>query len=628
MADTLARYAYIEEKFYHQSGKNAQIGNALVKVYKAILLYTAEVLATQDSSVGKWMLDSVTEITKQPLTVLKTSVKDQEEGLHHCVEREQHLRHNQQAEQLLTQGDQIMRSFQALIQQFNLPIAEGASYDSFDNQHGEKCLPNTRTELRRQVADWAEASDSKCIFWLSGMAGTGKSTIARTVAQSFDEKGLLGASFFFKKGEADRGNAKRFVSTIARQLMTSNRELARGISRVIEDDPDLSTKALSQQFDKLLLQPLLKLEFDETISAVIVIDALDECGNEDDIRVILQLLPKLQESKFVRLQVFLTSRPELHIRHGLKQNDDHQDLILHELPSSVIEHDIRLFLENRFSTISKKKEIKDWPGNETIEKLVKMSSPLFIFAATICRFVEEDYEVPEERLEAVFQHPALTSSSQMERIYLPVLNHRVSASSGLMKDFQDIVGVIILLAAPLSVKSLSRLIDMSEKKTRVRLDAFHSVINVPEDFDTPIRILHLSFREFLVNTESAFHVDESKTHRKILSRCLSAMNSKLKHNICGLSSYGTQRTEIDSRIIAEHLPQDVQYSCRYWAYHLEQSKNHFAEEEVLAFLKKHFLHWLEAMSLINALSDTVGIVDALQSSVTVSFLSNPALCND
>lgn len=77
--------------------------------------------------------------------------------------------------------------------------------------------------------------------------------------------------------------------------------------------------------------------------------------------------------------------------------------------------------------------------------------------------------------------------------------------------------------------------------------------------------------------------------------------------------------EIDSRIIAEHLPQDLQYSCRYWAYHLEQSKDHFAEEEIFAFLKKHLLHWLEAMSLIDALPITVGIIGALQSYMTVSF---------
>ncbi|BCR90675.1 uncharacterized protein ACHE_60561A [Aspergillus chevalieri] len=135
---------------------------------------------------------------------------------------------------------------------FNLPVAEGAPYDSFANQHDEMCLPDTRTWLQCQVTDWAKKPDSKLIFLLNGMAGTGKSTIARTVAQSFDKKGLLGASFFFKRGEADSDNAKRFISTITRQLMTSNRELTSDISRVIEDDPDLSTKALSRQFDNFL----------------------------------------------------------------------------------------------------------------------------------------------------------------------------------------------------------------------------------------------------------------------------------------------------------------------------------------------------------------------------------------
>ena len=112
-------------------------------------------------------------------------------------------------------------------------------------------------------------------------------------------RGLLVASFF-KKGEADRGNAKRFVSTITRQLMTSNWELARGISEVITRDTNLSAKTLSQQFGKLLLQPLLNLELREPTSMVIMIDALDRC-EEDNIKVILQLLPKLQESKTIRV---------------------------------------------------------------------------------------------------------------------------------------------------------------------------------------------------------------------------------------------------------------------------------------------------------------------------------------
>ncbi|KAL4766716.1 hypothetical protein BDW60DRAFT_201961, partial [Aspergillus nidulans var. acristatus] len=56
------------------------------------------------------------------------------------------------------------------------------------------------------VQQWGKSSN-KCIFWLSRMAGTGKSTIARTVAQYFKKDGILGASFFFKRGRGDQGSA-------------------------------------------------------------------------------------------------------------------------------------------------------------------------------------------------------------------------------------------------------------------------------------------------------------------------------------------------------------------------------------------------------------------------------------
>ena len=88
-----------------------------------------------------------------------------------------------------------------------LPVAKGASFDSHIEEHNSKCLANTRVELQRQIKEWAKDMNGKPIFWLNGMAGTGKSTVARTVAWSFADEGHLGASFFFKKGEGDRGTA-------------------------------------------------------------------------------------------------------------------------------------------------------------------------------------------------------------------------------------------------------------------------------------------------------------------------------------------------------------------------------------------------------------------------------------
>lgn len=620
LAETITRCAYIEQSFYRNSSKKKiEIGRAMISVYIAILRYAAELLATQQPCIGKRILIHMTPITNQRLTELRLSIEEEWQKLCQWVHFDALntlLQNGKEAESRLARIDkEVSEHLQVLIKRFSLPIAEGASYDSYENQYGEKCLPGTRRDLLLQITDWAEASD-KCIFWLNGMAGTGKSTISLSVAELLKQKGLLGGSFFFKKGEADRGNARRFISTIAKQLMAKHRHLAPAMLKAIQDDADLSIKSLDQQFEKLLLQPLSEGEYYETTS-VIVIDALDEC-EDNDIEVLLRLLPQLQKSKSIRVQIFLTSRPELSIRDGFEKNQDHPDIILQEVPS--IEHDIRIFLQHRLSQTKEKRKVPgDWPGYERTKALVKMAVPLFIFASTICRFIEEKYHVPEHQLDIILKNPDMTASSQMERIYLPILKHRVESSPILKNKFQKIVGAIILLADPLSVHSLSRLISMEERTIIAVLDAFHSVLNIPRDSCTPVRILHLSFREFLINTkEECLRVNETETHEKLLQNCLDVMKNGLRHNICRLPGYGIQREDVDSHVISRYISQVLQYSCYYWSNHFSKSESDASEIEVFSFLKEHFLNWLETMSLIGLASETVGIINTLQSRSRVS----------
>jgi hypothetical protein len=628
----LSGCAYIENKFYRDNATaKLQLERATVEIYKTILRYAAEVLAAQNAGVGRRILDSVTPISDQCLTELRTSIENEWQKLCQWVQLDaldNLLQNDKQAGLRLDRIDDEVSKIFRVLQNFSLPVAEGASYDSYENQRGEKCVPGTRRDLLSKIMDWAETSD-KCIFWLNGSAGTGKSTISQTVTELFKGKGQLGASFFFKRDKANHSNARRFTSTIAKQLMASNQQLAPGITKAIQDDADLSTKALSQQFEKLLLQPLSEEEQQETTS-VIVINALDEC-KEDNIEVLLELLPQLQESKSIRLRIFLTSRPELAIRRGFQQNQDYQGLVLQDVP--CVEDDIRIFFNHEFSQIKKRRKVPgDWPGDKRVEKLVRMSVPLFIFAATVCRFVGEDYEVPEDQLDMILQHPHWTSSSQMESIYRPILDHRLKNSPVLKRDFHAIVGVIILLADLLSVNGLSGLIGMQERTIAARLDAFHSVLNVPTDSGKPVGILHLSFRVFLVNTkEEDFHVNEKATHGEILSHCLRVMRSGLKHNMCALSNYGTLREDIVSQVIDQHISQALQYSCRYWMNHLEEAGTQAWEKDIFSFLKEYFIHWLEAMSLMGLALETVGIISALQSKLVVSHTSttlNLALNSD
>jgi hypothetical protein len=631
LADLLTQCAFVERNFYIGSNFNKKddLGNALTRLYRAILHYTAEIRNTQDPSMGRKLLNCVTAITDHPLTVLKVSVDKERNNIFQWVGLVEHLHRKNEAETILYQVDKLVKSMTDLIQQFslvNLRVAEGAFYDSYINEHEDFCLPDTRTDLRTQISEWAESPDSKCIFWLNGMAGTGKSTIARTVARTFKEKQQLGATFFFKKGEADRGNAKYLISTVTKQLVNRYRQLVPRILEAIKDDPDISAKSIGEQFNKLLLQPLQNLTLNQPITTVIVIDALDECEREGDIHVILQLLPQLQKSRSIRLRIFLTSRPELPIRLGFKKHGDHQDLVLHELPRPVIEHDIRLFFKNRLSRIRDEDDLlssTDWPGEDVIEKLVSMSAPLFIFAATLCRFIGDRKQSPRKRLAAVLQSQAATSASQMKSVYEPVLKQILNPddeneSNDLEREFCDIVGVIILLATPLTVGALGELLDMPKEDISYLLNKLHSVLRVPQNAEAPVRILHLSFRDFLVNTKSTFHVDEKATHRKIALHCLRVMNNGLKRNICDLPSYGIQRDDINSHTVSQHLPADLQYSCQYWTYHLQQSKCRSSKFPILLFLRTHFLHWLEALSLMGVLSEALGMIDILQAVVTVS----------
>ncbi|RDW79208.1 uncharacterized protein DSM5745_06060 [Aspergillus mulundensis] len=195
------------------------------------------------------------------------------------------------------------RDLESVVQSIDLdklPVAEGAEFGSYKEQHEAECLPGTRTDLLRRVEEWAHSPKGKCVFWLYGLAGTGKSTVSRSTASLFKKQRLLAASFFFKRNGGDRGNARRFFSTIARQLFASIPELRPALIRTIKKEPDIAVQSFNEQFTKLIYDPLSQLEPQQESSLLlIVIDALDECDNDQDIQLILHLLPRVQDIKSV-----------------------------------------------------------------------------------------------------------------------------------------------------------------------------------------------------------------------------------------------------------------------------------------------------------------------------------------
>jgi hypothetical protein len=486
--------------------------------------------------------------------------------------------------------------------------------------------------LLQKIEDWIKAPLGKPIFWLNGMAGTGKSTISRTIASRLKKQQLLGASFFFKRGEEDRGTAKRLFSTLVEQLVVGIPQILPKVLKAIEDDPKISEKTLREQFEKLLRDPLLAIEKGrhEIITRVIIIDALDECDREDEIKLILRLLPQVQQLTSIQLRFFLTSRPQLPINLGFKRiADAYQDLVLHDIPGPVIEHDISLYFDDQFSRMRQERSLPStWPGEAPTKELIKRAVPLFIAAVTLCLFIDDAKWNPRRRLEAILKDQSVYVS-KMDSTYTPVLKHLLTGQNErethqLLEEFKEIVGVVIVLATPLSINALSQLLDREPDDVKCRLDLLQSVLCVPDDFVVPVRLLHLSFRDFLLdpeNSKSEFWIDEKSVNRYLTARCLQTMRQRLRKNICRLPSEGTQWREIDRNSIRHYIPTELWYACRYWATHLLQSYNPVKELiDAFSFLEKHFLHWLEAMSILGYMSEVIVIMRTLESIIEVCIL--------
>ncbi|XEV00997.1 hypothetical protein FSHL1_006284 [Fusarium sambucinum] len=533
-----------------------------------------------------------------------------------------------------------------------LPYVGDAVWDSHAEERNGTCLPNTRENLLAELKDWIQdtTGKSKAVFWLNGMAGTGKSTISRTISQYLSQNGRLGATFFFKRGEADRGGISKLVPTIARQLAMNQPSLRPHIHAAIRNNSTITNNTVKMQFDTLIFDPLMKSpsEFSSESSITIVIDALDECDSETDIRLILNLFAATKKIQCPRPRVFVTSRPDLPVRLGFRDvEDSYQDLILHEISAPVIKQDISTFFYHKMKVIredwnasvgEKRNLPQDWPGSECVQLLTNKAVPLFIFAATACRFISErQLGSPEKQLHRFLEYQTEGTAAQLDFTYRPVLaqffrsNYSKTIDRQVIHEFQHVVGTIVNLLNPLSASALSSLLGIDQDIIDSKLDLLHSVLDVPSSPDLPVRMLHASFRDYLISPktrEHQFWIDEKKSAEDLAKDCLRVMET-LQPDICHLKMPGTHRSILKPEFINACIPPEVQYACLYWINHrVVAGLGPGDATRILKFLKQHLLHWIEAMSLLGRAFQITKLMRELQSSIPIESTGDePELIN-
>ena len=515
-----------------------------------------------------------------------------------------------------------------------LPNCPQAAFNAYERRNDATCLRGTRKDILNQIETWADGCDDRCIFWLNGMAGTGKSTIARTIARRYHERGHLGASFFFSRDQQDLRHAGRLFPSIATQLAKQSAILKEHICEAVARHRDIAQQTLHDQWTQLIFHPIRKLQATSSEAALmVVIDALDECENEKDVRGVIALFAEAKGLGKGRLRVFMTSRQETPIRLGfIKISEDcHRDFVLHNVSPSVVNQDILTFYRHELKDLGFS---ESWPSESDVDRLVKRAEGLFIWAATACRFIGRDGRLARRRLSLVLDSDDAKKGleEELNQIYTKILLQSVSDGydeeerEQLFAMFRDIVGSIVILVDPLPAAVLVRLLGKPQEEVDHTLGDLHSVLDVPKNQDKPIRSIHPSFLDFLLNQkrckEPHLWVGECQKHHGVFVSCVELMSRALKRDLCNQKHPGARTAKIGEKELKEHLPPELRYACRHWVEHFRRSRKVFADDDrVYSFLKAHLLHWLEALGWMQAASEGVLMMTVLQCLVTVCELA-------
>ncbi|KAF7374029.1 WD40 repeat-like protein [Mycena sanguinolenta] len=477
------------------------------------------------------------------------------------------------------------------------------------------CTENTRVGLLSRLKEWAHDSDSSPIFWLSGMAGTGKSTVAYTLCKHWRAQGSLGASFFCSRDDTKARSRISVIPTIVQQLLLLNKPFA----HLIEQVPiELIIPASDEHIDELLAKPWSSATSQSDVQLktklmVVVIDALDEIENDQGSKLIKQLIQALSGSKGLRgLKFFVTSRPHPRIVDECSSINERAVYHMEDINPREASQDVRRFLDA---------ELADLPAVQ-LEGITAESGGLFIYASTIVRYLHPPNFVlsPKQKekrlnmLKTTGSHVTKPHSPYeflIDSLYRAILTQALPDIGDEVEISKRVLYCVITTCRPLKLSDLAALVvDATEEPDDIAvhnsLQLFYAVLYVSAR-DRCIYTFHKSFSDFILdphrspeyaNPARSYFVE--RTHD-----CLAIMFKSLHFNFCNLTS--SFLFDEDDKGLLERVEtsfgSELRYACQYWAAHLASVQQDFQHGQQLTTLLLKFcslkvLFWMEAMNLM------------------------------
>jgi len=379
------------------------------------------------------------------------------------------------------------------------------------------CHVNTHTRILGELKGWARGAEGS-VCWLRGPAGTGKSTIAHTIADNCDQEGKLAATFFFSRGKGDREDINKLVPTLVSQIVKNIPQLQEQIWNVLKRDRTILSLTLKEQFSKLIVEPLNTIQRSDPW--LIIIDGLDECSRKTGVVELTRLIGQTMANSRPPLLLLLTSRPETDIFDAFQSYLPQNPVYQLTLEDSV--DDVRNYLRDRLGDLRQKyrsimkHEPVPWPSTGRLEELVIQSQGLFIYASTLVQYVGDGKEPPQDKL-----RKASEVHAGVDPLYIQVLTEAQQHS----ENSRWVIGSLMYHRYPVPIAELPQLLRLDIPNIRMALDRCHSVLAIPDDDSEGIRPHHASLRDCITSRERSqvLFCGPAEFHAKILVKCLKAI---------------------------------------------------------------------------------------------------------
>lgn len=469
------------------------------------------------------------------------------------------------------------------------------------SQDPKGCMENTRVAILKDLREWSKDPDAHQIFWLNGMAGTGKSAIARSFTHTLRDDGLLGGSFFCsRRGHADQAVVKCILPTLAYFLSRRVPTYKWALLSVLQETDVSRDSNLEEQLEHLLKKPVASLGKGMP-AIVLVIDALDECSDRHAISDLLRRIVLLTED--LPLKYFITSRPEPEIRQQLESYHPDRILRLHNVEEDIIQTDLTHYITERLKDARPRIPIADsadWPSDKSIKRLVELSGKLFIYAFTATEYINRGDPVSRlENLSGSVVDAGKPLTKHLDDIYEQILKEALDPENYEEKEIlatKRILTAILALREPMTISKLTALLQEPLRKTKSNLDRLRAVIDVPpKDNEGVVTTFHASFGDFL-NTigraPASLLITLSDSHKELTNICiLNLQNLHFNISKCPSSYHPNSEQRLAS------IDASLLYSCLHWPYHFKSSSDVSSLLPSLetVFIKK-FLFWIEVLS--------------------------------